>query len=187
MLFGGEHIGDVATSGGRVLDDAQTVRLLAEETKPAESVGRDVFSAVEYCRKGKVDSATPVTVLSTRDPMRLCEAPAVDASGPASVMGMARYGPPLITTDGHWRYWELVVPIRCGLVSLLRIRRLAKLGGPISLISDVSAGADNTSSVLRELDAELQMSISTAMRRPQTSLRPSAGAHRRTLPPDSRP
>ncbi|MGP4005676.1 MerR family transcriptional regulator [Streptomyces sp. 4N124] len=45
------------------------------------------------------------------------------------------------------------------LVSLLRIRRLAELGVPLSQIDDVSAGSDSTPGVLRDLDAELQRRI----------------------------
>lgn len=79
----------MATDGGRVLDDAETVRLLVEEARLAESVGLDVFSVGEHYRDGHNDSATPVllaamatatrhiglgtsvTVLSTNDPVRL--------------------------------------------------------------------------------------------------------------------
>jgi DNA-binding transcriptional MerR regulator len=45
------------------------------------------------------------------------------------------------------------------LVSLLRIRRLADLGVPLSQIRDVRAGADTTPQTMRELDAELAESI----------------------------
>lgn len=45
------------------------------------------------------------------------------------------------------------------LVRLLRIRRLADLGVPLSQIGDVSASAGSTPDALRELDAELQVSI----------------------------
>jgi Predicted transcriptional regulators len=45
------------------------------------------------------------------------------------------------------------------LVSLLRIRRLADLGIPLSQIGEVSAGADTTPATLRDLDAELRESI----------------------------
>lgn len=45
------------------------------------------------------------------------------------------------------------------LVSLLRIRRLADLGVPLSQILEVRAGADSTPQTLRELDAELAESI----------------------------
>lgn len=45
------------------------------------------------------------------------------------------------------------------LVSLLRIRRLADLGVPLSQIRDVRAGAGNTPQTLRQLDAELEESI----------------------------
>lgn len=45
------------------------------------------------------------------------------------------------------------------LVRLLRIRRLADLGVPLTQMRDLSDGAESTSDVLRGLDAELQMSI----------------------------
>ncbi|WP_326809904.1 MerR family transcriptional regulator [Streptomyces scopuliridis] len=45
------------------------------------------------------------------------------------------------------------------LVSLLRIRRLAELGVPLSQIGDVSADTDSAPGVLRDLDAELQRRI----------------------------
>jgi len=45
------------------------------------------------------------------------------------------------------------------LVSLLRIRRLAELGVPLSRIEDVSAGSEDAPEVLRRLDGELQESI----------------------------
>jgi probable LLM family oxidoreductase len=81
--------GEVATGGDRVLSDADTVRLIVEEARLAESVGLDVFSVGEHYREGHNDSATPVmlaaiataterirlgssvTVLSTNDPVRL--------------------------------------------------------------------------------------------------------------------
>jgi probable LLM family oxidoreductase len=84
-----DSFGEVATDGGRTLDDAETVRLLVEEAKLAEASGIDVFSVGEHYRPGHVDSATPVllaamataterirlgtsvTVLSTNDPVRL--------------------------------------------------------------------------------------------------------------------
>ncbi|MGK5739349.1 LLM class flavin-dependent oxidoreductase [Micromonospora sp. URMC 103] len=87
--LGLNSFGEVATEGGRVLSDAETVRLLVEEARLAESVGLDVFSVGEHYRKGHNDSATPVllaaiataterirlgtsvTVLSTNDPVRL--------------------------------------------------------------------------------------------------------------------
>jgi probable LLM family oxidoreductase len=89
VLFGLNTFGDVATDDGRVMDDAQTVRLLVEEAQLAEAVGLDVFSIGEHYREGQVDSAAPVllaaaaqatstirlgtsvTVLSTQDPVRL--------------------------------------------------------------------------------------------------------------------
>lgn len=87
--LGLNSFGDVPTDDGRVLSDAETVRLLIEEAKLAESVGIDVFSVGEHYREGYVDSAgavllagiasatsrirlgTSVTVLSTNDPVRL--------------------------------------------------------------------------------------------------------------------
>ena len=87
--FGLDSFGDVATDGGRVMSDAETLRLLVDEARLAESVGLDAFSVGEHYRDGMVDSATPVilaaigqatstiglgtsvTVLSTQDPVRL--------------------------------------------------------------------------------------------------------------------
>jgi probable LLM family oxidoreductase len=87
--LGLNSFGEVATDGGRVLSDAETVRLIVEEARLAESVGLDVFSVGEHYRAGHNDSATPVllaaaaaaterirlgtsvTVLSTNDPVRL--------------------------------------------------------------------------------------------------------------------
>jgi probable LLM family oxidoreductase len=81
--------GDVPTEHGRVLSDAETVRLVVDEAKLAERVGLDIFSVGEHYREGFVDSAgavllagiasateriglgTSVTVLSTNDPVRL--------------------------------------------------------------------------------------------------------------------
>jgi probable LLM family oxidoreductase len=81
--------GDVPSQNGRTLSDAESVRLLVDEAKLAESVGLDGFSVGEHYRAGTVDSATPVilaaiaaaterikigtavTVLSTNDPVRL--------------------------------------------------------------------------------------------------------------------
>ena len=45
------------------------------------------------------------------------------------------------------------------LVSLLRIRRLAALGVPLSQMNEVGAGAQGTPEVLRAVDAELKKSI----------------------------
>jgi DNA-binding transcriptional MerR regulator len=45
------------------------------------------------------------------------------------------------------------------LVCLLRIRRLAALGVPLSQISEVGAGGDRMPETLRELDAELEANI----------------------------
>lgn len=87
--LGLNSFGDVPSDGGQLMGDAETVRLLIEEAKLAESVGLDVFSIGEHYREGFVDSATPVllaaiataterirlgtsvTVLSTNDPVRL--------------------------------------------------------------------------------------------------------------------
>jgi probable LLM family oxidoreductase len=87
--LGLNSFGDVPTDNGRLLSDAETLRLLVDEAKLAESVGLDVFSVGEHYREGFVDSATPVllaaiataterirlgtsvTVLSTNDPVRL--------------------------------------------------------------------------------------------------------------------
>jgi probable LLM family oxidoreductase len=87
--IGLNSFGDVPTDNGRVLSDAETVRLLVEEATFADSVGIDVFSIGEHYREGFVDSAgavilagiasattrirlgTAVTVLSTNDPVRL--------------------------------------------------------------------------------------------------------------------
>ncbi|MFF2384392.1 LLM class flavin-dependent oxidoreductase [Streptomyces sp. NPDC058108] len=87
--IGLDSFGEVATDDGRILVDAETVRLLIDEARLAESSGLDVFSVGEHYRPGHVDSATPVllsalaavterirlgtsvTVLSTNDPVRL--------------------------------------------------------------------------------------------------------------------
>ncbi len=89
LEFGLNTFGDVPTDHGRTLTDAETLRLLVEEAKLAESVGLDIFSVGEHYREGFVDSAGPVllaamasvtsrirlgtsvTVLSTNDPVRL--------------------------------------------------------------------------------------------------------------------
>jgi probable LLM family oxidoreductase len=89
LEFGLNTFGDVPTDDGRTLTDAETLRLLVEEAKLAESVGLDIFSVGEHYREGFVDSAGPVvlaamasvtsrirlgtsvTVLSTNDPVRL--------------------------------------------------------------------------------------------------------------------
>ncbi|RZT77320.1 putative LLM family oxidoreductase [Micromonospora violae] len=87
--LGLNSFGEVATDGDRTLSDAETVRLLVDEARLAESAGIDVFSVGEHYREGHNDSATPVllaaaataterirlgtsvTVLSTNDPVRL--------------------------------------------------------------------------------------------------------------------
>jgi probable LLM family oxidoreductase len=88
--LGLNSFGEVATDdGGRQLSDAETVRLLVDEARLAESAGLDRFSVGEHYRDGHNDSAPPVllaaiatateriqlgtsvTVLSTNDPVRL--------------------------------------------------------------------------------------------------------------------
>jgi probable LLM family oxidoreductase len=88
--LGLNSFGEVATDdGGRQLSDAETVRLLVDEARLAESAGLDRFSVGEHYREGHTDSAPPVllaaiatateriqlgtsvTVLSTNDPVRL--------------------------------------------------------------------------------------------------------------------
>ena len=88
--FGLDSFGEVsADSSGRLLSDAETVRLMIEEAVLAESVGIDAYNVGEHYRHGHVDSAghvilaaiagrtehiwlgTSVTVLSTQDPVRL--------------------------------------------------------------------------------------------------------------------
>lgn len=50
------------------------------------------------------------------------------------------------------------------LVHLLRIRRMADMGVPLSQIGEVSAGAESTPDALRALDAELAASIERLLR-----------------------
>ncbi|MCU1478078.1 MAG: class flavin-dependent oxidoreductase [Subtercola sp.] len=88
--LGLNSFGEVATDArGRVLSDAETIRLLVVEAQLAEAAGLDVFSVGEHYREGHNDSASPVllaamataterialgtsvTVLSTNDPVRL--------------------------------------------------------------------------------------------------------------------
>jgi probable LLM family oxidoreductase len=87
--LGLDSFGEVATDNGHIMSDAETVRLLVEEARLAESVGLDAFNLGEHYREGHNDSATPVllaaiasatekialgtsvTVLSTNDPVRL--------------------------------------------------------------------------------------------------------------------
>jgi probable LLM family oxidoreductase len=89
LELGLNSFGEVASSGGQDLSDAETVRLLVEEAKLADAVGLDAFSIGEHYRPGHNDTATPVllaamatateriklgtsvTVLSTNDPVRL--------------------------------------------------------------------------------------------------------------------
>ncbi|MEV7817589.1 LLM class flavin-dependent oxidoreductase [Streptomyces flaveolus] len=100
--IGVNSFGEVATDDGRVLDDAETVRLLVEEAALAEASGLDVFSVGEHYRAGHGDSATPVllaamataterirlgtsvTVLSTNDPVRLYQEFSTLDAGPAA-------------------------------------------------------------------------------------------------------
>lgn len=90
--LGLNSFGEIATDDGRVLGDAETVRLLVEEAALADAAGLDVFSVGEHYRAGHMDTATPVllsamatateriklgtsvTVLSTNDPVRLYHA-----------------------------------------------------------------------------------------------------------------
>ena len=98
--FGLNSFGEVAADDdGRLLTDAQTVRLIIDEAQLAESVGVDSFSIGEHYRPDMMDSAghvilgtiagrtsrirlgTSVTVLSTRDPVRLyAETATLDAA-----------------------------------------------------------------------------------------------------------
>jgi probable LLM family oxidoreductase len=89
LEIGLNSFGEVPTDGDRTLSDAETIRLLIDEARLAESVGLDVFSVGEHYREGNTDSATPVllaaiavateriklgtsvTVLSTNDPVRI--------------------------------------------------------------------------------------------------------------------
>jgi probable LLM family oxidoreductase len=88
--FGLDSFGEVSVDpSGRVLSDAETVRLMIDEAVLAEAVGVDSYNIGEHYRPGHVDSAghvilaaiagrterirlgTAVTVLSTQDPVRL--------------------------------------------------------------------------------------------------------------------
>jgi probable LLM family oxidoreductase len=88
--FGLDSFGEVsADSSGRLVSDAETVRLMIDEAVLAEAVGVDSFNIGEHYRPQHVDSAghvilaaiagrterirlgTAVTVLSTRDPVRV--------------------------------------------------------------------------------------------------------------------
>lgn len=89
LELGLNSFGDVASEGGHLMSDADTIRLLLEEVQLAERVGVDIFSVGEHYRENQVDSATAVllaamsgvterirlgtavTVLSTNDPVRL--------------------------------------------------------------------------------------------------------------------
>src|SRR5712691_588481 len=88
--FGLDSFGEVSRdASGRLLSDAETVRLMMNEAVLAESVGINAYNIGEHYRPGHVDSAghvilagiagrterirlgTSVTVLSTQDPVRL--------------------------------------------------------------------------------------------------------------------
>src|SRR4051794_40442063 len=89
--LGLNSFGEVAVVGSdhRTLTDAETIRLLIDEARLAESGGLDLFSLGEHYRDDHTDSAPPVllaaiaretehirlgtsvTVLSTNDPVRL--------------------------------------------------------------------------------------------------------------------
>ena len=88
--FGLDSFGEVSRdAAGRLLSDAETVRLMIDEAVLAESVGINAYNIGEHYRPGHVDSAghvilagiagrterlrlgTSVTVLSTQDPVRL--------------------------------------------------------------------------------------------------------------------
>jgi probable LLM family oxidoreductase len=88
--FGLDSFGEVsAESSGRMLSDAETVRLMIDEAVLAEAVGIDSYNIGEHYRPQHVDSAghvilaaiagrterirlgSSVTVLSTQDPVRL--------------------------------------------------------------------------------------------------------------------
>lgn len=72
------------------------------------------------------------------------------------------------------------------LVTLLRIRRLAGLGLPLSQIVQVSEGAGSAPDTLRELHAELQRSIER-MRKAQDEIAAMLGDHVPAEPPASEP
>jgi probable LLM family oxidoreductase len=88
--FGLDSFGEVSVDpSGRLLSDAETVRLMIDEAVLAESAGIDSYNIGEHYRHQHVDSAghvilaaiagrtehirlgTAVTVLSTQDPVRL--------------------------------------------------------------------------------------------------------------------
>src|SRR5258707_940525 len=88
--FGLDSFGEVSSdAAGRLLSDAERVRLMIDEAVLAESVGINAYNIGEHYRPGHVDSAghvilagiagrterirlgTSVTVLSTQDPVRL--------------------------------------------------------------------------------------------------------------------
>ena len=90
IQLGLNAFGDVPVDGdGRLVSDAEAVRVMVEEAVRAERVGLDVFSIGEHYRPEQVDSAstvalgaiagrterirvgTAVAVLSTQDPVRL--------------------------------------------------------------------------------------------------------------------
>jgi probable LLM family oxidoreductase len=90
IQFGLDSFGEVSSDvSGRLLSDAETVRLMIDEAVLAETVGIDSYNIGEHYRPEHVDSAghvilaaiagrterirlgTSVTVLSTQDPVRL--------------------------------------------------------------------------------------------------------------------
>jgi probable LLM family oxidoreductase len=90
MQFGLDSFGEVSEeASGRLLSDAETVRLMIDEAVLAEAVGIDSYNIGEHYRPDHVDSAghvilaaiagrterirlgTSVMVLSTQDPVRL--------------------------------------------------------------------------------------------------------------------
>jgi luciferase-like monooxygenase len=109
FALGLNSFGEVATTGPdrRVMSDAETIRLLIEEARLAESVGLDIFSVGEHYRAGHTDLATPVllaavareteriglgtavTVISTNDPVRCIPGCAKAASPPGSASAVA--------------------------------------------------------------------------------------------------
>src|SRR5689334_25211368 len=59
--FGLDSFGEVSRDhSGRLLSDAETVRLMMDEAVLAESVGINAYNIGEHYRPGHVDSAGPV-------------------------------------------------------------------------------------------------------------------------------
>src|SRR5262245_23765933 len=88
--FGLDSFGEVTVDAtGRLLSDAESIRVMIDEAVLAESVGIDSYNIGEHYRANNVDSAghvilaaiasrtekirlgTAVTVLSTQDPVRV--------------------------------------------------------------------------------------------------------------------